>query len=231
MDKNIETALRYLKDPSYIPFLQKLKKAAVTTLVPLSAFCYPSKEPIPFAQARTLPYIPARKGDPWGGMFECAWFRFTGKAPITGREDLALVLDVGGEGCVYDRTGVVQGITKVLGAVDFLQILPGKQMVPLDRLALEGETVEIWVDCGNNGFSGDNIAHVNEVLANSPATDFLFATAPEFEAYRFGMFFLISVPTAISCVIAVLPMLKYELTNAKHAEILAQLNERRNANG
>ena len=78
------------------------------------------------------------------------------------------------------------------------------------------------------GFSGDNIAHVNEVLANSPATDFLFATAPEFEAYRFGMFFLISVPTAISCVIAVLPMMKYELTNARHADILAQLNARRN---
>ena len=78
------------------------------------------------------------------------------------------------------------------------------------------------------GFSGDNVARVNELLAASPANDFLFATAPEFEPYRFGMFFLISVPTAISCVIAVLPMMKYELTNAKHAEILAQLNARRN---
>ena len=78
------------------------------------------------------------------------------------------------------------------------------------------------------GFSGDNIAHVNEVLANSPATDFLFATAPEFEAYRFGMFFLISVPTAVSCVLSVLPMMKYELTNEKHAGILAELNAKRN---
>lgn len=154
MDKNVETALRYLKDPTYIPFLEKLKKAAVTTLSPLSASAFPSKEPIPFEEARSLPFLPVKKGDPWGGMFECAWFHFTGKVPSEGREDLALVLDVGGEGCVYDRTGVVQGITKVLGAVDFLQILPGKQMVPLDRLALEGETIEIWVDCGNNGFSG-----------------------------------------------------------------------------
>ena len=78
------------------------------------------------------------------------------------------------------------------------------------------------------GFSGDNVARINELLAASPASDFFFATAPEFEPYRFGMFFLISVPTAISCVIAVLPMLKYELTNEKHAQILAQLNERRN---
>ena len=78
------------------------------------------------------------------------------------------------------------------------------------------------------GFSGDNIARVNEILAVSPAEDYLFATAPEFGAYRFGLFFLISVPTAISCVLSVLPMLKYELTNEKHAQILAQLNERRN---
>ena len=41
------------------------------------------------------------------------------------------------------------------------------------------------------------------------------------------MFFLISVPTAISCVLSVLPMLKYELTNEKHAKILAELNARR----
>ena len=78
------------------------------------------------------------------------------------------------------------------------------------------------------GFSGDNVARINELLAASPASDFFFATAPEFEPYRFGMFFLISVPTAISCVLSVLPMLKYELTNEKHAQILAQLNERRN---
>ena len=78
------------------------------------------------------------------------------------------------------------------------------------------------------GFSGDAVAAVNEALASSPASDFMFATAPEFEAYRFGMFFLLSVPTAISCVIAILPMLKYEITNQKHKEIMAELNVRRN---
>lgn len=78
------------------------------------------------------------------------------------------------------------------------------------------------------GFSGDNVARINERLAASPASDFLFATAPEFEPYRFGMFFLISVPTAVSCVLSVLPMMKYELTNEKHAGILAELNAKRN---
>lgn len=77
------------------------------------------------------------------------------------------------------------------------------------------------------GFSGDAVAACNEALAASKANDFLFATAPEFEAYRFGMFFLISIPTAVSCVIAVLPMLKYEITNKKHKEIMEELSARR----
>ena len=79
------------------------------------------------------------------------------------------------------------------------------------------------------GFSGDAVAACNEALATSPANDFMFATAPEFEAYRFGMFFLISIPTAISCVISILPMMKYEITNKKHKEIMNDLNKRRNA--
>ncbi len=79
------------------------------------------------------------------------------------------------------------------------------------------------------GFSGDNVAICNEMLANSPASDFMFATAPEFEAYRFGMFFLVSVPAAITCALSVLPMRKYEITNDKHKEILDELNAKRNA--
>ena len=78
------------------------------------------------------------------------------------------------------------------------------------------------------GFSGDAVAACNEALAASPASDFMFATAPEFEAYRFGMFFLMTVPTAVSCIVAILPMLKYEITNKKHKEIMAELSARRN---
>ena len=77
------------------------------------------------------------------------------------------------------------------------------------------------------GFSGDAVARCNEILAASPASDFMFATAPEFAAYRFGMFFLLTVPTAISCIVAVLPMLKYEISNKKHREIMAELTARR----
>ncbi len=79
------------------------------------------------------------------------------------------------------------------------------------------------------GFSGDAVAACNEALAASPKEDFLFATAPEFEPYRFGMFFLITIPAAITCFISVIPMLKYEITNESYKKILAELNEKRNA--
>ena len=48
------------------------------------------------------------------------------------------------------------------------------------------------------GFSGDNVASCNELLAQSSRDDFLFATAPEFAPYRFGMFFLVSIPLLCS---------------------------------
>ena len=79
------------------------------------------------------------------------------------------------------------------------------------------------------GFSGENVRLINEALAKTPATDFAFASNPEFAPYRFGMFFLISVPTAVACILSVIPMLKYEITNEKHKEILAELNAKRNA--
>ncbi len=79
------------------------------------------------------------------------------------------------------------------------------------------------------GFSGDNVAACNEALANSPASDFMFATAPEFEPYRFGMFFLVSIPAAVTCALSVIPMRKYEISNEEHKKILDELNAKRNA--
>ncbi len=79
------------------------------------------------------------------------------------------------------------------------------------------------------GFSGDNVAACNEVLAKSSADDFMFATAPEFEAYRFGLFFLVSIPAAVTCIISIIPMRKYEISNAEHRRILDSLNEKRNS--
>ncbi len=79
------------------------------------------------------------------------------------------------------------------------------------------------------GFSGDNVAACNEALAASPASDYLFATAPEFEPYRFGMFFLVSIPAAVTCLLSCIPMKNYEITNAEHRRIMDELNAKRSS--
>ena len=79
------------------------------------------------------------------------------------------------------------------------------------------------------GFSGAALEKCNELIMASPKTDFMFATAPEFASYRFGMFFLISIPSAVGFALCVIPMLKYEITNEEHERILKELNEKRNA--
>ncbi len=79
------------------------------------------------------------------------------------------------------------------------------------------------------GFSGDNVAACNEALAASPASDYMFATAPEFEPYRFGMFFLVSIPAAVTCLLSCIPMKNYEISNESHKQIMKELNEKRNS--
>ena len=79
------------------------------------------------------------------------------------------------------------------------------------------------------GFSGSAVEACNKALAASPASDFMFATASEFATYRFGMFFLVSIPPAIGFGLSILPMLKYELSNKEHTKILDKLNAKRNA--
>lgn len=90
------------------------------------------------------------------------------------------------------------------------------------------------------GFSDRNVELANQYLAEqhqlSETVKNVFATSGivnyngaviDFPAYRLGMFLLISIPAAVTCIISILPMLKYELTNEKSAEILERLNTRR----
>ncbi len=53
---------------------------------------------------------------------------------------------------------------------------------------------------------------------------------PAFEPFMTVMFFLISIPPAIGCILTVIPTWKYALPNKEHAKILAALNEKRHAN-
>lgn len=73
------------------------------------------------------------------------------------------------------------------------------------------------------GFSDEVIKQVNETLSTNPSMTFK-ADYPEYAA---AMFFLVSIPPAIGCLLSIIPTWKYPLTNREHAKILEFLRVRR----
>lgn len=71
-------------------------------------------------------------------------------------------------------------------------------------------------------WSDEIIKAANDALAAGTAS-----FAVDYEKYAFAMFFLVSIPPMIGLVLSALPTLKYEITNAKHKEILASLVAKR----
>ncbi len=73
------------------------------------------------------------------------------------------------------------------------------------------------------GFSADNVEACN--LALKAGASF----KADFPEYASMMFFLCSIPPAIGMLLSVIPMKGYNLTNAEHKRILAELVEKRSA--
>lgn len=67
-------------------------------------------------------------------------------------------------------------------------------------------------------FSDQVVNEVNDALAAGTAS-----FALDYDNFAFAMFFLVSIPPMIGLVLSAIPTLKYEITNAKHKEILDSL--------
>ncbi len=74
------------------------------------------------------------------------------------------------------------------------------------------------------GFSDARVAEVNNLLLAEGSTLSFKADFPEYAA---AMFFLVSIPPAIGCLLSIIPTWKYPLTNKEHARILEFLRVRR----
>lgn len=74
------------------------------------------------------------------------------------------------------------------------------------------------------GFSGDGVRAVNDVLLAEGSTVSFKAEYPE---VALAMFFLVSIPPAVGCLLSIIPTWKYPLTNKEHARILEFLRIRR----
>lgn len=168
MNGNIATVLINVKHPKYNMFIRKLKRNIYHTIVELDAKVTVSKEPIGYNDRKLCKYDIITSGMGWGGFFDCGWFNLTGKLPPNiDRKDLVAILDLGGEGCVYNDDGVVQGITNVLGLVDKFQSIDGKKVIEIDKLNIDRDgNIDIWVEVGNNGRNHHELGLAKYIKSN-----------------------------------------------------------------
>jgi alpha-mannosidase len=158
MNALVETAFALLERPRFLAHLVKARKHIYKTVFSLNAEFCPSREPVDFQNRSSLEFTPVKRGQKWADMFGCAWFRFTGGEGIAVPDGAVAIIDVGGEGCVYDENGAVQGLTNVLSVADVFQSVAGKKVVECSRLKRTPQGgFDIWVDAGYNGFLGKDI--------------------------------------------------------------------------
>jgi alpha-mannosidase len=137
--------------------LKQIEAAIYTVVAPLEIEAWRTPEPTPFAERTAGEHLSLAPGDSWGGLFDCAWFQFTGRVPEqAGVEPHVLLLDVSGEMCVFDPDGTpVRGLTSLSSTYDFSLGGPGKRVLPLDPGAQDGAGIEVWADAGCNDLFGN----------------------------------------------------------------------------
>ena len=79
------------------------------------------------------------------------------------------------------------------------------------------------------GFSDARVGQLNDYIATMGAQDLLPRNMPEYDAFMMILFFLVSVPPAIGCILTVIPTWKYSLDDDVHDEIMKELNVRRSS--
>ncbi|MDD3946570.1 MAG: glycoside-pentoside-hexuronide (GPH):cation symporter [Clostridia bacterium] len=77
------------------------------------------------------------------------------------------------------------------------------------------------------GFSDAAVEDLNAYIANLGPNDMLPREMAQYDNFMMILFFLVSVPPAIGCLLSVIPTWKYALNDDVHKQILSELNERR----
>ena len=161
--------------------LKRIKEKIYTVCADLSVVIYQTEEPVPFENRACGKEISLKIGDTWGKLFDCAWFHFTGVVPACCKgQKTVLLLDVGGEGCIYDEAGNPQrGITTFTVNEENVNDWGWKRVVPFLESANGGETVDFWVDCGYNDLFGNFVWGQKERSAPRPYREGFIATVNE----------------------------------------------------
>lgn len=149
---DIKEDAKILLHPIELRRLFSIRKSIFEVVAPLSVTYSPTGEPTPYEQ-REKGQRPIKKGEKWGGVFDCAWFRFRGDAPEARGKKLAAIIDVYGEGLYFDGDAV-SGIShpfNIFNVAELFNLTAGKSVVFPE--IIDGK-VDFWVDCGFNGAFG-----------------------------------------------------------------------------
>jgi len=137
--------------------IEKVEHSIYQPVEDLSIQAWVTPEPVSYAQRMKGKKLALKPGEKWGNLFDCGWFRFTGKVPMTAKsKKVVLLLDVNGEMLVVDIEGnPYRGLTNVSSLFAFDLGLPGKRVLPFSNKAKGGEKVDIWADAGCNDLFGN----------------------------------------------------------------------------
>jgi len=126
-------------------FLRHPRRLWYEGSAPLTAEFTHDAEPIPFAELKGRPWRPIELGERWGGVWESAWFRFTGRVPEEWEgSEVVFLIDTQSEACVFDAAGEPRlGLT---AGDEFSR----KAMVPLELAARAGRRVTLLVEAAAN---------------------------------------------------------------------------------
>lgn len=138
------------KFPKLARQLRHIQKQVYTSWQPLHTKILASDEPIPFAELDQSAMHEVQKGEVWGRKLGCAWLRITGHVPEDFTSPVVL-LRMGGEGLVYKPDGTPVAATS---EVYTPQNLPqsGGRFRAFPPYADGLGDIELYVDCGYNGF-------------------------------------------------------------------------------
>lgn len=137
--------------------LERLFGEIYNPIAELNVTAYITKEPLKYCDRKNGTKAELTEGDRWGELWDCAWMNMKCDIPDNSEGKLALLLDVGGEGCVFDKHGnPFKGITNKDSSYSFHLGKPGKTVVYPSEDMLEGGKLDIWVDCGANDLFGEN---------------------------------------------------------------------------
>ena len=143
--------LNILKEPLQLKRLTQIKKKIYTRISEPEVYFSYSKEPVSPENRYSLEYKKIRKGEIWGKVYDCAWFKIIGSVPPQNlKSHLVLNINIGGEGLVFKGNIPVCAISHIADPSDFLSAAQGKTIIELNDFINDG-SFEIHLDAGFNG--------------------------------------------------------------------------------